>query len=313
MSQVSGQDPNFFQNLLGTLGLPNLGFAGGAGPQVTGDVGEKGPVITQSGAGVNRGASTVTSGRGTQLSRAGNQIAGGAQQVAGRFGSLPLARTAALGTAGLLGYQALSGGDPLGAVAETGGALAGGAAASLLGSAAMAIPGPVGIAARIGIPLAGSLIGGKLAGGLTGAVKAKTEEPGAEPMYIPGTNIPLNQSAQYENLRNRDLAYQVKSSKTLGEQDLALNRQYLADSRNDEILREKAMLPLMEQINRSNLISAQTMLASQTAAFQQLGRQAGMFKLAGGAQAEAGATLRTAISQNPYMGSIIQAPNISFG
>jgi hypothetical protein len=61
------------------------------------------------------------------------------------------------------------------------------------------------------------------------------------------------------------------------------------------------------------LVNAQAMLASQTAASQALGRQAGMFKLAQGAQAETGATLRQAISTNPYMNSVMQAPSISFG
>lgn len=239
-----------------------------------------------------------------------------------RASKMPLGRYATLGAAGLGAATTAAGGDIIGGLGELAGGLAGGAvgqmgAGAVLKAAGAAIPGPLGVGLKIGLPLAGAMFGGGIgktvAGGLTGAVKAKTEEPGAEPMYIPGTNIPLNQSAQYENLRNRDLAYQVKASKTLGEQDLELNRQYLTDARNDELLRQKAMLPLMEQINRSNLINAQAMLASQTAAHQQLGRQAGMFKLAGGAQAEAGATLRTAISQNPYLGATLSAPNISFG
>lgn len=249
-----------------------------------------------------RRASDIGQKVGPQLTEASKRIA-----------NLPLARSAALGTAGLLGYQQLAQGNPLGAVAETAGALGGGAFASLLGAGLMAGTGPVGVAARIGIPLAGSLLGGSLMGGITGAAKAKAEEPGAEPMYIPGTNIPLNQSAQYENLRNRDLAYNLKASKSQAEQDLVLNRQYMADARNDEVLRTKALIPLQEQINRSNLVNAQAMLASQTAAYQQLGRQAGMFKLAGGAQAETGATLRTAISTNPYLGATLSAPNINFG
>jgi len=69
----------------------------------------------------------------------------------------------------------------------------------------------------------------------------------------------------------------------------------------------------MERIQRNNLVNAQAMLASQTAAYQALGRQAGMFKLAQGAQEQSGATLRTAISQNPYMGATLSAPSISFG
>jgi hypothetical protein len=68
----------------------------------------------------------------------------------------------------------------------------------------------------------------------------------------------------------------------------------------------------MERMQRTQLTNAQSMLASQTAAYQQMGRQATMGKLAMGAQQERGATMRTALSQNPYMGAVIQAPSISF-
>jgi len=249
-----------------------------------------------------------------RLRGAKQAVATAAPGVAASVGAAPLGRYATLGTAGVMAAQQLGQGNVLGAVAETGGALLGGAAAGrLAGSVAGMLPGPLGAAARIALPIAGSLFGGQIAGGLAGAAKAETEKPTAEPLYIPGTNIPLNQSAQYENVRNRDLAYQLRASKASGEQDLQLNRQYMADARNDEILRQKAMLPLQEQINRSNLVNAQAMLASQTAAYQQLGRTAGMFKLAQGAQAETGATLRTAISQNPYIGATLSAPSISFG
>jgi len=61
------------------------------------------------------------------------------------------------------------------------------------------------------------------------------------------------------------------------------------------------------------LVNAQAKLASEGSMYQALGRQAGMFKLAQGAQAETGATLRQAISTNPYMNSVMQAPSISFG
>ena len=36
-------------------------------------------------------------------------------------------------------------------------------------------------------------------------------------------------------------------------------------------------------------------------------------KLATGAQAQAGANFRTAITNNPYANNVLQAPNINFG
>lgn len=254
------------------------------------------------------------------LRNAKEKIGTKAAALAERVGNRPVGRYATLGAAGLGAATTAAGGDVLGAVGELGGGLAGGAIASTMFRGAMAAPGALGLAARVGIPLAGTLLGGGVgkavvggAANAVGAVGAKAQEPGANPMYIPGTNIPLNQAAQLENLRDRDLAYQLKASKSQSEQDLQINRQYMADARNDELLRAKAIIPLQEQINRSNLVNAQAMLASQTSAYQQLGRTAGMFKLAQGAQAETGATLRTAISNNPYIGATLSAPNISFG
>jgi len=43
-----------------------------------------------------------------------------------------------------------------------------------------------------------------------------------------------------------------------------------------------------------------------------LGTVATAGKLATGAQAQTGATMRTMLSNNPYSGSVMQAPNISF-
>ena len=61
----------------------------------------------------------------------------------------PLGRIGTFGTAGLMGAQQLAQGNVPGAVAETGGALAGGAIASAV---AKAIPGPWGMAARVALP-----------------------------------------------------------------------------------------------------------------------------------------------------------------
>lgn len=221
----------------------------------------------------------------------------------------PLSRMSTLGTAGVMATGKAMQGDLMGALSQGLGGLGGGAVASALVSK---IPGPLGVAARIGAPIVGAMAGGNMLEAITGGLGAKAQET-SEPMYIPGTNIPVNQAGQYENLRNRDLAYNLKASKATGDLELTQNRQLMDDQIKAEILRNKALLPLQEQINRSNMINAQSMLASETSAYQALGRQAGQFKLAQGAQAEAGATLRTAISQNPYMGATLSAPSISFG
>jgi len=166
--------------------------------------------------------------------------------------------------------------------------------------------------------LAPSLIGGGVQQGVAGLVgggkKAAEEAAGSvSGPDISVLGIPLTEAARIKQTRERDLAFQQQSMNALGTTQLGLDRQTLQMNREDEVLRNKAMMPLMERIQRNNLVNAQAMLASQTASYQALGRQAGMFKLAQGAQAESGATLRTAISQNPYLGATLSAPSINFG
>ena len=221
----------------------------------------------------------------------------------------PLGRMSTLGTAGLMATGQAMQGDVMGAISQGLGGLGGGAAASALVSK---IPGPLGVAARIGAPIVGAMAGGNMLEAITGGLGAKAQET-SEPIYIPGTNIPINQSGQYENLRNRNLDYQLRANKALGEQERALTRQGMQDQLEMKIQLEKAILPLQEQINRSNLVNAQAKLASEGAMYQALGRQAGQYQLAGIDRTETGATLRTAISQNPYMGATLSAPSISFG
>ena len=232
-----------------------------------------------------------------------------AKAAATGLGERPLGRMSTLGTAGLMATGQAMQGDVMGALSQGIGGLGGGAAASAL---VKNMKGPLGVAARIGAPIIGAMAGGNMLEAITGGLGAKAQET-SEPIYIPGTNIPINQSGQYENLRNRNLDYQLRANKALGEQERALTRQGMQDQLEMKIQLEKAMVPLQEQINRSNLVNAQAKLASEGAMYQALGRQAGQYKLAGLDRTETGATLRTAISLNPYMGATLSAPSISFG
>jgi hypothetical protein len=72
-------------------------------------------------------------------------------------------------------------------------------------------------------------------------------------------------------------------------------------------------MPLRERMMRTQLVNQQAINASNSALYQQMGRTATMGKLALGAQEQAGATTRTLLSQNPYAGAVLQAPQISFG
>ena len=240
----------------------------------------------------------------------------------GQAANMPLGRYATLGAAGLGAATTAAGGNLLGAAGEFAGGLAGGAAGSMAAGAALkaagaAIPpaGPIGLGLKIGLPLAGALLGGGIGKTVAGGAGQAAQEAGASPSGpdIAIAGVPLTQAARERQMRERTREQNVQDIMAYTGAQQTLDKDMLDYSLKRSVEQQKAMLPLMEQINRSNLINAQAMLASQTAAYQQLGRQAGMFKLAGGAQAEAGATLRTAISQNPYLGATLSAPNINFG
>jgi hypothetical protein len=227
---------------------------------------------------------------------------------------------AAIGAVGTL----LSG-DPLGAaVSAPVGVLAGmgaNAATTALTKGLMAGPPAAkaaGLAARFLIP---GLVGGAAQQATAGAVKAATGKVeaganapvGGTPMYVPGTSIALNQAGLEQNQFERDLANRLKEAQTMGNYDIAKTKEITDYALNKQIELQKGLLPIADHERRQNLIAAQQLQASQGAIYQNLGRQAGMFKLAGGAQAEAGATLRTMIANNPYANATLSAPSISFG
>ena len=225
-------------------------------------------------------------------------------------------------SAALGGIGTLLSGDPLGALVSTPVGIGAGAIANRAITAAtqpLMGMGPLGKAAGMGLRFAApALVGSgvqQAVAGMVGGVKAKAGESAASPggADVSVGGIPLTEAARSRMQQERDIEMERKRMQTLGGAQLGLDREVLAMNTQDYIARQKAILPLQEQINRSNLINAQAKLASEGSMYQALGRQAGMFKLAQGAQAEAGATLRTAISQNPYMGATLSAPSISFG
>jgi hypothetical protein len=234
------------------------------------------------------------------------------------------ARGAGGGKTGALlgGVETLLSGDPLGAAISTpigvGAGMAANVAVNALTQGMMAGPPPMKLAGMGLRFLAPGLVAGGVQQGVAGLVGGgkKAAEEAAGSVSGPDISIlgiPLTEAARIKQMRERDLAFEQQRTNALGTTQLGLDRQALQMNREDELLRNKAMMPLMERIQRNNLVNAQAMLASQTASYQALGRQAGMFKLADRAAAETGANFRTAISQNPYLGATLSAPSINFG
>ena len=94
----------------------------------------------------------------------------------------------------------------------------------------------------------------------------------------------------------------IAANKTL--QEHALNTMYLNDKRYE---------PLINRMKNAEMVRNQALMNTQASNYAMLGTVATAGRLATGAQAEAGANLRTALTSNPYAGSVMQAPNISFG
>jgi len=225
-------------------------------------------------------------------------------------------------SAAFSGLGTLLSGDPLAAAISTPVGMAAGAVANPLVDMATQgmLKGPLPLKAlAMGLRFAApSFIGSgaqQIVANAVGGFKAKAGEAAASAggPDISAGGIPLTEAARQRLQRERDVQAQVYSMNALGNASRVLDRQALAMGREDTDLRMKAAMPYIEKIKRDDLVNAQAKLASEGAMYQALGRQAGMFKLAQGAQAETGATMRTAISQNPYLGATLSAPSISFG
>jgi hypothetical protein len=239
------------------------------------------------------------------VSRSG-QAARGLAQRPGMAGTL--------GTAGVLGAGNLLQGDVLGAAASTIGGLAGGGAGSAL---AGMIPGPIGKIAKFGLPIAGALLGGmgaeQAAQGFAGKSAEAAQRPGGGGPDVEIAGVPLTATATERKQREFQRKQALEDLQTMGPAEVAATREAMQMMNQVNLEQEKALMPLREQMMRSQLTAQQAINASNAALYQQMGRTATMGKLAVGAQAEAGATTRTLLSQNPYSGAVLQAPQISFG
>ena len=97
------------------------------------------------------------------------------------------------------------------------------------------------------------------------------------------------------------------------DQNMQFLQQFTGMMMNAEREQLQKLMPLMEKSKDLALTRQQALMNTQGQNYAMLGTLATAGKLATGAQAEAGATLRTALTSNPYANSVLQAPNISFG
>jgi hypothetical protein len=202
-------------------------------------------------------------------------------------------------------------GRPTGALGALGGGLLGSAAGVGLGklalgglAAAPGLPGLIGKLGQVALPLFSGAIGSSSGAQLAESGKrALTGDP------TTGKDDLKNQLAEQRLMSKQglDIFGRALGTQTSNIKDLTQfysNQQYLDMQR---------MNPLIQKMENAKLVRAQALMASQGQQYAMLGTLATAGKLATGSQAEMGATLRTALANNPYAGSNLQAPGISFG
>jgi hypothetical protein len=233
-----------------------------------------------------------------------------AQAMKGRAGMIG-SSAAGLGVvANQLGQQ-----QPLGAVAGLGGSALGGKIGAGLG-------GRFGPAGRAIGGFLGAGIGGLVAGegaemakaAVTGAGKGTAAGGTEAPAFIPGTNIPLNDSARFLSMQGALQNQQLELYKGYSATDRAGMKDLISHNMQAQVQLTKSLQPVIEQAKTNDQVRTQALMNTQGNIEARLGMLATQGALAKGAQAEAGALARTFAGSNPYSQfAARQSPNIQFG
>lgn len=261
-----------------------------------------------------------------QAKETGREVLSSARETAGKAGQsleknvprgalfpraalLAGATLPALGTA----LTEMEEGRTAGAVAApvgglVGAGVAGGVARGVLGGLAQRGPAPVRLLAQgamAAAPFLGGMIGAPAAADVAEKVKRGiTKEPTAGKEEELGSQL-----AAAEKIA--ELQQQIYGAGM--DQYIAANKDLRQNDIDMMVQANQRLMPIAEQFQRNQMIRQQAMINTLGQNYAMLGTLATAGKLATGAQAEAGATLRTAMTANPYAGSVLQAPSISFG
>jgi len=95
--------------------------------------------------------------------------------------------------------------------------------------------------------------------------------------------------------------------------ELAFAREMGQIQNQNMINQTKALAPIIADAQRRELAGQQSLMNTQGAIYQRLGRMAGMFQLAERGMSESGATARAMIANSPYNAPLLPAPQINFG
>jgi|DEB0MinimDraft_6_1074348.scaffolds.fasta_scaffold43637_2 hypothetical protein len=190
-------------------------------------------------------------------------------------------------------------------------AAAGGASSIAAGGLAAAVTGglrqsknPLARVAGYALPA--------LAGGAAYGVGGLAEEVKAGMTGKPITGREGSSSEQRGRTRKQaELELEMRGNAL--DQNLQFYQQYTGYIMNAEREQLQKLMPLIQKDKDLSAIRQQALMNTQGQNYAMLGTLSTAGKLATGAQEQTGATLRTALTSNPYANSVLQAPNISFG
>ena len=214
-------------------------------------------------------------------------------------------RSALLGGALLAAPSLMGAADAAGEgrTLEAGVTAAGGIGTAALGTRIAQMPG---IAPKV-VGGAIALGGGLLSGGL--GQMAERTKAAATGQEIAGQE---GSSAAARGRREKEAATDLRIYNQAMQAEFQ-NFQQLNDYMRDTYFQDQDRLtPIINQRKNAELARNQALMNTMTGNYARLGMLATAGKLATGAQAERGATMRTALQSNPYSGAIMQAPSISF-
>ena len=187
-------------------------------------------------------------------------------------------------------------------------AVTGGVGAGVLGiteAAGRAAGGGKGAAIRgigaIAAPLLGNIAGNK-------AEQMRSEGTGV----APADASPVEERRAGQSKAKQDAALQQEIATNSMNMGISGAKDLMGYAMNQRLEEFQKQIPLINQLQNAQLVRQQALNASNAQNYMAMGVVATAGKIAQQQVRESGANLRTAMQANPYAGSVLQAPNISF-
>lgn len=161
---------------------------------------------------------------------------------------------------------------------------------------------PIRVAGAIAAPFVGNVLGNTLE-------RTKAEKDGVAPAAASETeDVKAGRAKEKINAqRQLEIRMNELNANKAAIQDMMV---FAGEQQFTNMQRE---MPLIQKALDNQMVRQQALMNTQTSNYAMLGTVATAGKLATGAQAQTGETMRTMLRNNPYSGSVMQAPNISFG